>query len=348
MNKMIRIDGSKGEGGGQILRTALALSACTGQGFEIVNIRAGRRKPGLMRQHLVCVRAVQQICNAQVSGDEISSQNLVFNPGKIEAGEYHFAVGSSGSAMLVMQSVLPPLLLAGSSSLLTIEGGTHNPMSPPFHFINEVFVPALKKMGFDCSCELESWGFYPIGGGRIKVAVSPKSCRMNRLNLSEPGQFAGAEVVAAVSRIPWEIAEDECKSVVREAKFEVLKKSAFMVDSPGPGNVVMLRLDYENSRAMFSGFGQLGVSRKKVATEVFRQANRFYKSGAAIDEHLADQILLPMALAGGGVFTTSEPTPHTRTNLEVISLFLPISHEITRVSDKIWRIEVNLVDPASS
>lgn len=337
---MIRIDGSQGEGGGQILRTALALSACTGQAFIIENIRAKRKKPGLMRQHLSCVHAVQEICAAEVEGDAISSQTLRFSPGPVKAGEYHFAVGSAGSAMLVLQSALPPLLLADKPSQVILEGGTHNPMSPPFHFISEVFVPALIKMGFNCSCEIERWGFYPAGGGKLRVTATPASGKLKHADLCTPGKFNGSSVLAAVSKIPWEIGDDECKTVVNAADFAVNEMKTLAVDSPGPGNIVMLRLDYENCSAMFTGFGELGVSRKKVAAAVYREANRFYKSAAAVDPHLADQLLLPMALAGGGCFTTTEPTEHTLTNMKIIEMFLPVSHEICQVSAKLWKLTI--------
>ncbi|HAE37637.1 MAG TPA: RNA 3'-terminal phosphate cyclase [Candidatus Riflebacteria bacterium] len=338
---MIRIDGSQGEGGGQILRTALALSACTGQAFLIENIRAKRKRPGLMRQHLSCVHAVQEICAATVEGDAISSQTLSFSPGPAKAGDYHFAVGSAGSAMLVLQSVLPPLLLADKPSQLILEGGTHNPLSPPFHFISEVFVPALAKIGFECSCEIERWGFYPAGGGKVLVRVKPTSIEtLTRLDLCTPGRLRSSSVLAAVSKIPWEIGEDECNTIINAVNFEVTGKKTLAVESPGPGNVVMLRLDYENCPAMFTGFGELGVSRKKVAAAVYREARNFYKSEAAVDPHLADQLLLPMALAGGGCFTTTEPTDHTLTNLEVIKMFLPVSHEISQIETKLWRIDM--------
>lgn len=338
---MIRLDGSQGEGGGQILRTSLALSACTGQSFLIENIRARRKKPGLMRQHLSCVRAIAQICQAGVTGDEINSQTLQFEPGKVKAGEYHFAVGSAGSAMLVLQTVLPPLLVADGPSQLILEGGTHNPMSPTFHYIKEVFMPLLGKIGFDCSCSIETWGFYPAGGGRVRVTINPGRSGLNRLDLCSPGEFVGAEVLAAVARIPWEIAEDECKTIVNAAEFSVTQKKAIAVESAGPGNVVMLRLDYAHCSAMFTGFGELGVSRKKIASSVYREANSFYKAGVAIDPHLADQILLPLALAGGGAFTTVEPTDHTLTNLEVIKHFLPVSHVCWQLDGKAYRLEIS-------
>ncbi len=337
---MIRIDGSMGEGGGQVLRTALALSACTGKAFTIEKIRAKRKKSGLMRQHLTCVHAAQEICSAEISGDEISSQQLVFKPGFLLADEYHFAVGSAGSAMLVLQTVLPPLLMAPASSTVVLEGGTHNPLSPTFHYISEVFLPMVNRFGGQCSAELKTWGFYPAGGGRVEVKVVPFG-KPNRLDLCRSGDMLGAEVLAAVSKIPWEIAEDESLAIVKSVRFPVSKRRAITVDSVGPGNVAMVRVDFQHGSAMFTGFGELGVSRRKVAHIASVGANRFVKSQAAVDEHLADQILIPMALAGGGSFTTTEPSLHTKTNLQVIKLFLPVDFSITRLDEQLWKIELS-------
>lgn len=337
---MIRIDGSQGEGGGQVLRTSLALSACTGKAFSIENIRSKRPKPGLMRQHLSCVRAAQEICSAEVHGDEISSQLLTFLPGAVLADEYHFQVGSAGSAMLVLQTVLPPLLLAGSSSKVIVEGGTHNPLSPTFHYIDEVFIPMVNRIGGRCSCELEKWGFYPAGGGKATVVIEPWRGRPVRLDLLRSDQMVASSVLAAVSKIAWEIAEDESCAIVKGVKFEVGQKRAITVESPGPGNVAMVRIDFEYGSAMFTGFGELGVSRRKVASIALSEANRFFTSQAAVDSHLADQILIPMALAGGGSFTTTEPSLHTRTNLQVIEMFLPVRSVCTQLDKGLWKIEI--------
>lgn len=337
---MIRIDGSHGEGGGQILRTSLALSACTGRPFQIENIRSGRKKPGLMRQHLTCVNAVTQICSAQLKGAEIGSQYLQFVPGKVKPGDYHFAVGTAGSSMLVLQTILPPLMIAGAESQIQLEGGTHNPMSPTFNYIDEVFLPVLKKMGFDCSCSLEKWGFYPAGGGKLLLKIIPCAGEINGLELNSRGNLEKAVVVAAVSRIPREIADDESYGIINAAAFEVHEKKILTIDSPGPGNVAMLRLDFENVSAMFTGFGELGVSRKKVAANVYRPANKFFRSKAVVDEHLADQILIPMALAGSGSFVTTEPSLHTLTNMEVIEKFLPVKSSSIRLDKEAWKIEI--------
>ncbi len=338
---MIRIDGSQGEGGGQVLRTSLALSACTGKAFSIENIRSKRPKPGLMRQHLSCVRAAQEICSAEVHGDEISSQRLTFLPGAVLADEYHFQVGSAGSAMLVLQTVLPPLLLTGSSSKVVVEGGTHNPLSPTFHYIDEVFIPMVNRIGGRCSCELEKWGFYPAGGGKATVVIAPWHGKPVRLDLLRSGQMVASSVFAAVSKIAWEIAEDECSAIVKGVRFEVGQKRAITVESPGPGNVAMVRIDFEYGSAMFTGFGELGVSRRKVASIALSEANHFFASQAAVDSHLADQILIPMALAGGGSFTTTEPSLHTRTNLQVIEMFLPVRSVCTQLDKGLWKIEIN-------
>ncbi len=337
---MIKIDGAKGEGGGQILRTSLALSACTGKAFTIENIRSKRRKPGLMRQHLSCVRAAQEICSAEISGDEISSQQLTFLPGAVLADDYHFQVGSAGSAMLVLQTVLPPLLLAGSTSRVTLEGGTHNPLSPTFHYIDEVFLPFVNKIGGNCSFELERWGFYPAGGGKAVISINPFVGKPARLDLCRSGGLVAASVLAAVAKIPWEIAEDESCAIVKAAKFSVSQKKSISVESPGPGNVAMIRLDFTHGSAMFTGFGELGVSRRQVAALAFNEANRFFVSQAAVDTHLADQILMPMALAGGGSFTTTEPSLHTLTNLQVIEMFLPVRSTCTQLDKGLWKIEI--------
>src|SRR5689334_333662 len=170
---MLKLDGSVGEGGGQILRTALALSALTGQPFEIEKIRAKRRKPGLLRQHLTAVRAATALCQAQVEGDSLGSMTLRFVPGDVKPGEYAFAIGTAGSATLVLQTVLPPLLLASRPSKITIEGGTHNPLAPPVDFLDRSFLPLVRRMGPRVRVQLERWGFYPAGGGRISVEIEP-------------------------------------------------------------------------------------------------------------------------------------------------------------------------------
>ncbi len=337
---MIEIDGSIGEGGGQILRTSLALSMCTGQPFRISALRAKRPRPGLMRQHLTAVLAAKQLCRAKTIGAEISSQELAFEPGRVQPGEYTFAIGTAGSATLVLQTVLPPLLTADKPSRVILEGGTHNPLSPPFHFIRETFLPVLEKMGARCEATLERWGFYPAGGGRMAVDIVPVVGRLEPLEICDRGRFIRAEAFAGVSQISWDIAQDECRLIEKEAGFPVEHLRPETVPSRGPGNVAWLDLQFEQTRVMFVGFGRLGVSRRNVALSVAKPARQFYRNkSACIDEHLADQLLVPMALAGGGRFTTVEPSQHTKTNIEIIQQFLPV--RITCAEAKgAWEIAV--------
>lgn len=337
---MIHIDGSMGEGGGQILRTSLALSMCTGKAFQMNDIRIRRRKPGLLRQHLTAVNAAVSICGAEVRGAEISSKTLEFSPGTVKPGRYRFAVGTAGSATLVLQTVLPPLLGAGKGSTLELEGGTHNPWAPPFHFIQQAFFPMLDSMGASCGAELNQWGFYPAGGGRFTVKLTPPEGGLKTLELTDRGKLVRAEVLSAVSKVPWEIADDEARQIAKNVRFPVDQARAENVPSPGPGNVAMLSMEFEHSRALFTGFGELGVSRKEVANRVSVAANQFYKSGTTVDGHLADQLLIPFALAGGGSFTTVKPTPHTTTNIEVIAKFLDVHITCGETSSGVWRIRV--------
>ncbi|MBF0408730.1 MAG: RNA 3'-terminal phosphate cyclase [Candidatus Riflebacteria bacterium] len=337
---MIQIDGSEGEGGGQILRSALALSACTGKPFRISNIRAGRKKTGLLRQHLTAVLAIQKICDAEVIGAEISSQVLEFHPGIVKPGKYSFAVGTAGSSILVLQTILPPLLTAGGISEIEIEGGTHNPASPPFHYMSEVFFPAISLMGSSCKAELLQWGFYPAGGGKFTAKIVSPENKLIPLDLVERGKLKHAEVIAVVSKIPWEIADEECRLIVKSARFQIDKIRPETVKSPGPGNAAMILMEFENSRAMFTAFGEQGVSRNRVAHLAASAANKMYESGAATDEHLADQMLLPMALAGSGSFTTTSISDHTITNISTIKKFLDIRIEYSQTDKKIHRVQV--------
>ena len=337
---MIEIDGSMGEGGGQILRTSLALSMCTGQPFRITGLRAKRPRPGLMRQHLTAVQAAQHICKAAVTGMEISSQELTFTPGKVQPGDYSFAIGTAGSATLVLQTVLPPLLIAGKPSRIHLEGGTHNPLSPPFHFVQATFLPVLEKMGARCEAQIDQWGFYPAGGGKMDVSIVPVIGSLMPVEICERGRFVRAEAFAGVSQIPWDIAQDECRLMEKEAGFPIEHLRPESVPSRGPGNIAWIDMQFENSRVMFAGFGELGVSRRRVALNVSRPAKQFYKAkAAAIDEHLADQLLIPMALAGGGRFTTLKPTLHTETNIQIIRRFLPVTIECLETRD-VWEITV--------
>jgi RNA 3'-terminal phosphate cyclase (ATP) len=337
---MITIDGSRGEGGGQILRSALALSLVTGKPFRIENIRAGRRKPGLMRQHLTAVNAAVEIGRAQVSGNRIGSPELTFAPATARPGSYRFAVGTAGSCTLVLQTVLPALILAGGPSELILEGGTHNPAAPPFDFLARAFLPLLNRMGPQVEATLERPGFYPAGGGRMRVKIRPVE-RLARLDLPERGEISTFRARATVAQLPFSIAERELDLVGKKLAWpEDRLEGVEIRNSSGPGNVLVLTVESARVTEVFTGFGERGVSAERVATQVVKEVQEYLAAGAPVGRHLADQLLLPMALAGGGSFCTLSPTPHTTTNMEVLRLFLAVDIGADQQDEQVWKISI--------
>lgn len=322
------------------MRSALGLSMYTGKAFTIEKIRAGRKKPGLMRQHLTAVRAGKEICGAKVTGDEIGSQTLTFQPGEVKSGDYRFSIGTAGSCTLVMQAVLPALLTAEGESRIRFEGGTHNPMAPPFHFLDEAFFRVLREMGVGIDCSLKSYGFYPAGGGGFEVVVRP-AAELKPFSILERGRLCERLAKALVSKIPYMIAEEEAKIIRAKLCWEADECLAHTVDSPGPGNIVMIRLVSENVTELFTGFGEKGVPLKQVAKRAAGKAKKYLASPAAVDEYLADQLLIPMAMAGRGVFTTCQPSMHTVTNIEVIKQFMDVEFVTTELEDDVFKIECN-------
>jgi RNA 3'-terminal phosphate cyclase (ATP) len=321
---MIVIDGSVGEGGGQILRTSLSLSLVTGKPFRIEKIRAGRKMPGLLRQHLTAVTAAATIGRADVTGAAIGSSLLEFAPRSVEPGEHTFVVGTAGSTTLVLQTVLPALLTARLPSKLVLEGGTHNPFAPPFDFLARSFLPLICRMGPVVEARLVRPGFYPAGGGEIRVAVRP-STKLRRLDLESRGRVISKRARAIVSKLPLTIASRELRVVGRALSWSedhLFEES--VVDPSGPGNVVLIEIECENVTEVFTAFGQKGVRAEAVAEAAARQARRYLESETAVGEHLADQLIVPMALADGGSFTTLPLSQHATTNITVVGKFLDI------------------------
>lgn len=317
---MIQIDGSEGEGGGQVLRTSLALSVVTGKPFRLFKIRAGRPKPGLKKQHLACVRAAAQISNADVTGDANDSTELTFAPQGIFPGKYRFSVGSAGSAGLVLQTVLPPLLCAAEPSFVAIEGGTHNAWAPPFDFLEHSFLPQLAAMGARVSLTAERLGFYPAGGGLVHANIQPWTERRPlKLLAAGPTRISAT---AYVSKLPEDVAERELRKV-RQA-FPQAELNTANVQSIGPGNALCLFAQAQGYTEVVTAFGKRGTRAEEVAKEAVTEMQCFLKSGAPVGEHLADQLLLPMALGAGGRFRTLEPSGHTRTNIETMRRFLDV------------------------
>lgn len=335
----ITIDGSAGEGGGQVLRSSLTLSLVTGRPFRIQNIRAARKRPGLLRQHLTAVRAAADIGKAQTDGATLGSERLSFVPGAIHSGRYRFAVGTAGSATLVLQTVLPVLLTAPGPSELTLEGGTHNPWAPPLDFLERALLPIVRRMGPEIETSLQRHGFYPAGGGVFSVRIEPVP-KLRRVDLPHRGDVLHRETSAVVSRLPIEIARREVRTVLDRLGWPEDCGGTRRVDSAGPGNCVTIELAAQHVTELFTGFGRKGVPAQRVAAEAADQARRYLSAGVPVGEHLADQLLVPMAIAGGGSFTTVEPSSHTRTNIEVIRRFLDVEVRTTQLSHDVWQIDV--------
>lgn len=338
---MITIDGSLGEGGGQVLRTSLSLSMITGVPLLITNIRAKRRKPGLMRQHLTAVKAAAEIARARVDGDYAGSTELEFKPGRVAHGSREFAVGTAGSATLVLQTVLPALLATDGASRLVIEGGTHNPLAPPFDFLERAFLPLLRRMDAGAGCRLLRHGFFPAGGGKLLIEIEGGG--LHPLSLAARGRETSATGVVLYSGLDSSIPKREAQTLARRLGLDEGRIAIREVESNGPGNVVIVDAVSRDGEAdlteVFTAFGERGVSSEKVASAAAREATEYIDHpDAAVGRHLADQLLLPMALAGGGDFTTLSPSSHTLTNMEVIHAFLPGRFSVEETGNEVFRI----------
>jgi RNA 3'-terminal phosphate cyclase (ATP) len=337
---VLELDGSAGEGGGQILRTSLGLSLVTGQPFTITRIRAGREKPGLQRQHLAAVHAAAAIGKADVSGAEVGSRTLRFRPGTVTPGSYTFAVGSAGSATLVLQTVLPALITASGRTTLTLEGGTHNAWAPPFDFLEKAFLPLIARMGARVTAKLERRGFYPAGGGRITVEIQP-AARLEPLELRERGKVVARRGTALVSRLSPQIARRELEVLERLLSIEPGRlKVEEDRSSPGPGNAVNVEVESEHVTELFTGFEKKGVSAETVAERLAKEVLAYLESEAPVGEYLADQLLIPLALAGRGSFVASPLSSHSITNMDVIGTFLARSFRVDRSRETQHRVDV--------
>lgn len=343
---LVHIDGSQGEGGGQIVRSSLALAMVTGRPVRLEKVRAGREKPGLMRQHLTSVRAAQQICGAYVTGDAIGSSTLTFEPGVVAPGEYHFAVGTAGSATLVLQTVLPPLLVADAPSRLVLEGGTHNPWAPPFDFLRTAFLSLVNRMGPTVTTYLERHGFYPAGGGRFVVEIQPASGSgprggdrgLSSFHLLERGECRGRQARVLLSNLPDHIAVREIQELERLASWNTGELFREQAIAAGPGNIVILELRYDQVTEVFIGFGEHGVKAEAVAGRAIDAMREYLVADVPVGPYLADQLLLPLGLCAWqqgvpierrrGSFRTMALTDHSKTHINVLQSFLDIPIDV--------------------
>jgi RNA 3'-terminal phosphate cyclase (ATP) len=319
---MIEIDGSEGEGGGQMLRSALSLSMCTDQAFRLRSIRAKREKPGLMRQHLTAVLAAAAVCDAKVTGAEVGSGEITFRPGRVKPGDYSFAIGTAGSTTLVLQTVLPALLTASAASTVRITGGTHNKACPPVDFLQRTYLPLVERMGPKVQLELVRHGFYPRGGGEILARVTP-AARLTAISLMQRGARKGGYAEAYISGIPMHVASRELEIVGKMLNWPAEHLHIRGLSGEfGPGNALTITLEHEHISEVFTGFGEKGVSAESVAKRAVDAARDYLASEAVVGRHLADQLLLPMALSGEGEFLTMPVTQHFESHVKIIGKFL--------------------------
>ena len=335
VKKPLKIDGSQGEGGGQILRSSLSLSLVTGRPVRLENVRSGRPKPGLMRQHLTAVQAAKAIGDARVEGDRLGSQSLTFTPKTIKGGRHRFSVGTAGSSTLVLQTILPALMISDHSSEITIEGGTHNQWAPPFDFLLQSYLPIVNRIGPQIRCELERYGFYPAGGGQINVHISPAT-ELQGIQLIERGECLGRKVTALVAKLPRSIAQREIATCQKQLNWP---RRCFHVDevhdSSGPGNIVRIEVHFEHVRELFTGFGRRGATAEQVAEEAADEARNYLASNAPVGKHLADQLVLPLGIAAWKYntrsrFRTLPLSRHSTTHLEILRRFLKIPIDTVR------------------
>lgn len=340
MKEFLVIDGSSGEGGGQILRTSLSLSAITKKPFKIENIRAKRKKPGLLRQHLTCVKAMGQICDANVEGAEIGSQSFSFIPGEIRSGDYHFSIGTAGSTMLVAQTILPALIFKDKRSLIYIEGGTHNLQAPTFDFIENSYLPLIRKIGADVNAEIHKHGFYPSGGGKVSFDIKPCNI-LAPLILNERGELKKYKAEIILANIPFAVGKREIETIEKKLGWNVENLLVKQInDAMSPGNIITSVIEYQNIKETLVEFGIYGVRAEEIAEKICTRIDEYLNHSFVAGEYIADQIILPLALAKGGSFTTGKPSLHTLTNINVIQKFLPCKIMVNEVSGGVWKIEI--------
>ncbi|MBL8853590.1 MAG: RNA 3'-terminal phosphate cyclase [Planctomycetaceae bacterium] len=324
----LEINGSLGEGGGQIIRSSLSLSLVTGRSIRITKIRAGRKKPGLLKQHLTAVSAAAEVGQAEIEGVELGAKELTFKPTGVFSGKYNWEIGSAGSTTLVAQTVLPALLMADQPSQITIRGGTHNSMAPPFDFLEQSYLPLLNQMGPRVHATLERYGFYPAGGGKLTLQIHPAPLR--GFDLLERGELLRTVATAVVANLPVSIADRELNTVRRKLEWDkTAELKAVEAQGLGPGNAVMIRYEYKNVTEMVTGFGQQGVSAERVAADAVRELRNYLRCDAAVGEYLTDQWLLLVALAvwqtGQTHYFTCLPlSSHATTHIQIIQYFLGV------------------------
>ncbi len=337
--ELIEISGAAG--GGQLLRTALSLSLCTGTAFQMQHIRAQRSRPGLMRQHLTAVGAAAQIGRAHVDGAQPGSTTLRFVPGAVQPGRYRFSIGSAGSATLVLQTVLPALWSREQASEVTVEGGTHNPLAPSADFLSECYLPALGRFGVDAALALQRHGFFPAGGGSVCLRIGAGAA-LRPATFDQRDPAPKLQATALLSMLAGHIGERELQVLGRRLGLQAEDLRLRQAQAQCPGNALMLRLEGPAQHTeWFDALGERGLSAEQVAKRLAGKVEAYLAAPAAVSEHLSDQLLLPMALAGGGEFTVAAISDHLASNARLIEKFLPVEIDWAQQAPRLWRVRVS-------
>jgi len=327
---MIKIDGSIGEGGGQVLRTSLTMSVIMAEAFHIYNIRAGRKVPGLRPQHLKAVEATAEISNGKIEGAEIGSTELIFKPGNINSGKFNFDIGTAGSTSLVLQTIFTPLSFSSQPSTITITGGTHVPWSPSYHYLELQWSPFITRLGFQVNLTLLNAGFYPQGGGAIRADIKPVNSILP-LRILERGDLKQIRGVSGVANLPRKIAERQRNRVLQRIGSKYRLSDLRIADLPSrfKGTILLLLAEFDHSQTCYFGLGAIGKPAEKVADEAIDEMEEFLRTSGVLDQYLADQLLIPLAFAEEpSAFRTSKITHHLLTNADIIQYFLPVEIKI--------------------
>lgn len=335
---MLTIEGSDGAGGGQMLRLALALAMATGTAFRIDNIRAGRPKPGLLRQHISCIHAARDIADARLLGDHLGSQSLVFEPRAIKGGSSEHAIGAAATTHVLL-TLLPALLLATSPSRLVLSGGTHVPSAPTTDYLDEILLPLLRRMGVEIELKTIRAGFHPAAGGKVMMRVTPPR-RLLPLSIEADEPTTVRRVRAVVANLPFEIAKREVAHALHLLSWPAEVGAAHGLEADGPGNVVAVTVGTSAAAEMFTGFGALGITGEAMVERTVASVRDHLVTRAPVGPHLAEHLLVPMAMAGSGSFVTVEPTAHTRAAIALIEKFLPVEIDAAPLGDRRWQVTI--------
>jgi len=337
---MLELDGARGEGGGQVVRTAVALAAVGGRAIRVENVRAARSPRGLRPQHRAAIEACAAVVDADTDNVRAGADWFEFRPSEPpRRGDWSWKVGTAGSATLVLQTVLVPLLSSDGPSVVTVEGGTHTRNAPIWEHLEGSYLPILRQMGVEITPGLDRYGFYPAGDGRVRIRIEPPAASLEPLDLPERGTLRRLDATSILADLPGHIARRELETFADELAVYRVDRRVDTVDrAASKGNALYVVAESESTTAVLSEMGQKGRPAEEVATSLAARTGRYLDSGAAVEPHLADQLVVPFALAGGGSYTTSRITSHLRTQLDLVGELLEVGTEIDRSAEPGARI----------